>query len=167
MGLWASRKAAERRNSQQPTPQPERTQEWKREHRGRSLSKRQRDKERSIERQKVFQERREEIRKLFGHAKLKNGEILSINEATERLRTNEIGPQDIEQWFLPEGVRDVVNSLGELDANAEYPALGIPKGTVLLDPKIRVPGGHRDPALIQEFHISGAELRARAAEKSK
>ncbi len=131
--------------------------------RGRSPAKRQRDKERSIERQKVFQERREELQRLFGHAKLKNGEIISINEATERLRTNEIRPQDIENWFMPEGVRDVLNSLGEVDAMAEYPALGIPKGTVLFDPKIRVPGGHTDPAIKQEFHISGAELRARVA----
>lgn len=80
--------------------------------------------ERSIERRKFFQERRKELRKLLGHAKLKNGEIISINEATEKLRTNVIGPEDIEQWFLPEGVRDVLNSI-EVDAIGEYPALGI------------------------------------------
>jgi hypothetical protein len=79
--------------------------------------------------------------------KLKNGEIISIAEATERLAKNEIGPDQVESWFLPESVRDVLQSLGEVDAMGEYPGLGISKGTVLLDPKIRVPGGFRDPAL--------------------
>ena len=38
-------------------------------------------------------------------------------------------------------------SPGEVDAVHHYPTLEIEEGTVLRDPKLHVPGGHRDPAL--------------------
>jgi len=50
---------------------------------------------------------------------------------------------DIVACHRPECVRDVIGSVGQIDAVAHYPALGIFPGVVLVDPKLR----HRDPAL--------------------
>jgi len=56
---------------------------------------------------------------------------------------NAISTKDILEWHQPESIRDVLDSIGEIDAVSEYPMLQIFPGTVLIDPKIR----HRDPAL--------------------
>jgi hypothetical protein len=58
-----------------------------------------------------------------------------------------ISKNDILEWSVPESFRDVVNSVGEVDAVAEYPALGITPGVVLVDAKRR----HLDPALRHDF----------------
>ena len=114
--------------------------------RHRSPSKRGRDRTR-IER---FEEQRKERLALFGYVKTKNGLTYSIGEASSLLVKGVLRAEDIETWSIPESFTDVLNSIGERDAVADYPALGIVKGTVLVDPKIRVPGGHRDPALRRE-----------------
>jgi CRISPR/Cas system-associated endonuclease Cas3-HD len=113
------------------------------ESRGRSPSKRRRDRERF----ENFEAQRRERLELFGYVKTKNGITLTIEKASAFLAKGELRAEDIAEWFNPSSFRDVVNSLGEVDAIRDYPALGITKGTVLLDPKIRVPGGHTDPAL--------------------
>jgi hypothetical protein len=97
-----------------------------------------------------FEEQRKERLALFGYVKTKNGITYTIAEASRLLVKGELRPEDIETWSIPESFTDVLNSIGERDAVADYPALGIVKGTVLMDPKIRVPGGHRDPALRRE-----------------
>jgi hypothetical protein len=119
-------------------------------------SKRRHDRERSIKRDQIFQERREERLRLFGYVLLKNGEVLSIDDALARLRdgarakenpniTGGIRKDDILDWHAPESFRDVIDSKGEIDVpgGVSYPALGLGEGTVLIDPKLK----HRDPAL--------------------
>jgi hypothetical protein len=117
-------------------------------------SKQRYDRERTIKRDRIFQERRQERLRLFGYVLLTNGEVLSIDDAVARLRDglraeenpNTVGgitSSDIDTWHQPESVRDVIDSIGEVDAVAHYPALGIFPGVVLVDPKLR----HRDPAL--------------------
>jgi hypothetical protein len=104
----------------------------------------------------ILLQRREERLRLFGYVRLKNGEVLSIDDAIARLRdglraeenpniVGGIGKDDILEWHVAESVRDVIDSKGEIDVpkGACYPALGIGEGTVLLDPKLR----HKDPAL--------------------
>jgi hypothetical protein len=121
-------------------------------------SKERHDRERSIKRDRIFQQRREERLRLFGYVLLKNGEILSIDDAMARLRdglraeenpniVDGISKDDIAEWHSPESYRDVIDSLGEIDVprGVTYPALGLGEGTVLLDPKLR--DMHRDPAL--------------------
>jgi hypothetical protein len=115
-------------------------------------SKQRHDCERSIKRDRIFQMRRVERARLFGYVRLVDGEVLSIDEALLRLQTSAsedpnnrggILPQDVAEWHQPEAVRDVLDSVGEIDAVSEYPALGIFSGVVLIDQKLR----HRDPAL--------------------
>ena len=119
-----------------------------------SPSKQRHDRERSIRRDRIFQERRQQRLRLFGYVLLKNGEVLSIDDALTRLHdglgpkenpsiTGGIGKDDILDWHAPETYRDVLDSIGEIDALQHYPALGVFPGVVLLDPKLR----HRDPAL--------------------
>lgn len=121
--------------------------------RHKSPSKKLRDITRGIRRNRVFQARRQEQLRLWGYIRLRTGEILTIDETLRRLR-DALSPnpnrrrygiekKDIAEWHQPETFHDVLNSLGEIDALQEYPALGIEPGTVLVDPKIR----HRDPAL--------------------
>jgi hypothetical protein len=88
--------------------------------------------------------------RLFGYVKLKSGELISLAEATRRLRLSLKGDlvkgldkDQIAEWHQPEAITDATVSLGEVDATAYYPALGIFPGVVLRDPKIR----HKDPAL--------------------
>lgn len=120
-------------------------------------SKQRHDRERSIKRDQIFQERREQRLRLFGYVLLKNGEVLSIDDAIARLRdglraeenpniTGGIGKDDILDWHAPESYRDVLESVGEIDALQHYPALGVFPGVVLIDPKLR----HRDPALCRK-----------------
>jgi len=119
-------------------------------------SKQRHDRERSIKRDRIFQERRQERLRLWGYVLLKNGEVLSIDDAVTRLRdgirskenpniTGGIEKDEILEWHQPESVRDVLDSKGEIDVakGVYYPALGLGEGTVLIDPKIR----HRDRAL--------------------
>jgi hypothetical protein len=117
-------------------------------------SKQRHDRERSIKRDRIFQERREQRLRLFGYVLLRSGEVLSIDDALARLRdglrakenpniTGGIGKDDILDWHQPESYRDVLDSVGEIDAVQHYSALGIFPGVVLIDPKLR----HRDPAL--------------------
>jgi hypothetical protein len=119
-------------------------------------SKQRHDRERSINRDRIFQERRQERLRLFGYVLLKNGEVLSIDDATARLcdgmRAEEnpnivdgISKDDILEWHQPETYHDVLDSIGEIDVpkDAYYPALGLFPGVVLIDPKIK----HRDIAL--------------------
>jgi hypothetical protein len=119
-----------------------------------SPSKQRYDRERSIKRRRVFQERHEQRLRLFGYVLLTNGEVLSIDDAIARLRdgmraeenpniTGGIDKDDILEWHQPESYRDVLDSLGEIDAVEEYPALQVSKGDVLVDPKLR----YRHPAL--------------------
>jgi hypothetical protein len=121
-----------------------------------SPSKQRHDRERSIKRDRIFQAQREERLHLFGYVLLKNGAVLSIDDAIARLRhglraerdpniVGGIGKDDILEWHQPESFRDVLDSLGEIDVprGVSYPALGLGEGTVLIDPKIR----HKDPAL--------------------
>jgi len=132
------------------------------EHSRKSPSKARHDRVRSFRRDLKFGARREERLRLFGHVKLVNGEILSIQEAMRRLHAGAkarddkkpdpnirdgISKNDILEWSVPESFRDVVNSVGEVDAVAEYPALGITPGVVLVDAKRR----HLDPALRHDF----------------
>ena len=117
-----------------------------RESRHRSPSKRRRDQEMARD----FEARHRERLELFGYVKTKQGVILTIEETSALLVKGELRADDIAEWFNPSSFRDVVNSIGEVDAVRDYPALGIGPGTVLLDPKIRVPGGHKDPALRRE-----------------
>jgi hypothetical protein len=112
-----------------------------------SAAKRRRDRERSRERDLMFEARRKEILQLYGYVKTKNGLFYSIAEAIKLLVKGELKQEDVDVWSVPESFRDVLNSFGEVDAMATYPALGITRGTVLFDPKIRVPGGHKDRAL--------------------
>jgi len=58
-----------------------------------SPSKQRHDRERSIRRGRVFQERREQRLRLFGYVLLKNGEVLSIDDALARLR-NGLGAKE-------------------------------------------------------------------------
>ena len=119
-------------------------------------SKQRHDRERTIKRDRILQERREERLRLFGYVLLKNGEVLSIDDSIARLRdglraqedpniTGGIGKDDVLEWHQPESYRDVIDSLGEIDVPKDmyYPALDLFPGVVLVDPKIR----HRDPAL--------------------
>lgn len=127
----------------------------KTEPRSKPPSKRRHDRQRSLQRDVIFQERREERLRLFGYVKLRNGETISIDEATHRLalatsespskRAEGITKEQIADWHVPESFRDVLDSLGEIDVprGGSYPALGLGEGTVLIDPKIR----HTDPAL--------------------
>ena len=119
---------------------------------GKAPSKQRYDRERTIKRDRIFQERREERLRLFGYVLLKNREVLSIDDAIARLRDglraeenpNTVGGisrDDILQWHIPETYRDVIDSLGEIDATQHYPSLGVFPGIVLVDPKVH----HRDP----------------------
>ena len=123
---------------------------------GKAPSKQRYDRERTIKRDRILQERREERLRLFGYVLLKNGEVLSIDDSIARLRdglraqedpniTGGIGKDDVLEWHQPESYRDVIDSLGEIDVPKDmyYPALDLFPGVVLVDPKIR----HRDPAL--------------------
>jgi hypothetical protein len=118
--------------------------------RPKSKSKRERDRLRSVQRDRVFEERRQERMRLFGFVRLKTGDIISLDEATKRLNLSlkgdvieGLGKDQIVEWHQPEAITDVTNSIGEVDATAYYPALDIFPGVVLRDPKI----GHKDPAL--------------------
>lgn len=123
-----------------------------------SPSKQRHDRERSIRRDRIFQERREQRLRLFGYVLLKNGEVLSIDDALTRLRdglrakenpniTRGISKDDILEWHAPETYRDVLISIGEVDALQHYPALRVSKGDVLVDPKLR----YRHPALTRRL----------------
>jgi hypothetical protein len=110
-------------------------------------SKRDRDRLRSIQRNMVFEGQRRERLRLFGHVKLKNGEVISIDEASTRLKASltqnpnkrilPILPEDIDEWHAPESFTDTVLSIGEVDCLDIYPALGLFPGVVLRDPKLR------------------------------
>jgi hypothetical protein len=115
-------------------------------------SKERHDRARSITRDRIFQERREERLRLFGYVLLRNGEVLSIDDAIARLRdglraeenpniVGGISKDDVLKWHVPESCRDVLDSLGEIDAVSHYPALHVFPGIVLVDPKVH----HRDP----------------------
>lgn len=148
MGLWSSLKAKERReqdgNNGQQQPRLGQEDRWSRR---KPWSKVRRDRERSMMREEKFAAQRRERLALFGYVKTKNGVTYSITEASALLVKGELRAEDVDVWSQPESFRDVLASLGEVDAMEEYPALGITKGTVLFDPKIRVPGGYRDAAL--------------------
>ncbi len=114
----------------------------------RALSKQSRDRARFTERN----QRQTERMRLFGYVKLKNGETISLDEALRRLQDgmrvtprtgNSIQQNDIEVWCEPESFTDCLNSIGEVDALTNYPALAVEEGTVLRDPKLR----HVDAAL--------------------
>jgi hypothetical protein len=159
MGLWASQKAAERRKEQ--LSRRERRQVWRQrtltEARGNGDARRPGVifRERAISGMMMLEalresgphSRRQERLELFGYVKTKNGITLTIDEASYRLTKGLLRAEDIAEWVNPNAVRDVLSSPGEIDAVRDYPMLGIPKGTVLIDPKIRVVGGHKDPAL--------------------
>jgi hypothetical protein len=184
MGLWASLKAAERRNeAEQQLNGAERRQAWRqsiknetranddarspyvipREYLRRaatmreaiqesrhhnSPSKRVHDRERSLNRDKVFAARRRERLELWGYVRTRNGTTLTIQEASSQLTNGSLRAQDIAEWVNPTAFHDVIESIGEVDAVKDYPSLGIVKGTVLRDPKLRTTqGGHIDPAL--------------------
>jgi hypothetical protein len=97
----------------------------------------------------VFEGRRQERLRLFGYVKLKSGEVISIDEASTRLKASitqnptkrilPILPEDVLEWHQPETFRDCINSVGEVDVpkEHEYPALGLSEGDVLRDPKTR------------------------------
>lgn len=125
-------------------------------------------------RRRELESRRGELQKLFGYVRLKNGEEISIDEARRRLsaalnetRRNEsdktpICPVDIAEWHDPETFHDNIDSLGEVDALGDYPTLSIERGTVLWDPKLRVPGGFRDPVMNKLLHPSSKDLKEKA-----
>jgi hypothetical protein len=97
----------------------------------------------------VFEGQRQERLRLFGHVKLKNGEVISIDEASTRLKASltqnpnrrilPILPADILEWHMPETFTDCLTSIGEVDVpkHRAYPALGLGEGDVLRDPKLR------------------------------
>ncbi len=103
-------------------------------------SKQRHDRERSFKRDRIFQERREQRFRLFGYVLLKNGEVLRIDDAIARLRdgiraredpniVGGIGKDDILEWYAPESFRDVLDSVGEIDAVQHYPALDVFPGS--------------------------------------
>jgi hypothetical protein len=114
------------------------------------------DRKRQFKRDMFFFQRRMERLRLFGYVILRSGEVTSPEDALSRLRdgirakerkekppANAISQEDILQWHDAEVYRDCVQSIGEVDAVSEFPALDITAGVVLIDPKLR----HRDPAL--------------------
>ena len=105
------------------------------EPRSKAPSKRRHDRQRSFQRDRIFQERREERLRLFGYVKLRNGDTISIDEATRRLalatsespskRAGGIMKDQIAEWHVPESFRDVryyfmiVKTCAHSDTHAE------------------------------------------------
>jgi hypothetical protein len=100
--------------------------------------------------------------RLFGYVVLKNGEVISINEARCRLAYGHEGDRrrerqsiasaitkdGIVEYHAPQTVTDYITSISEVDvpAGAYYPSLDLSEGTVISDPKI----SHRDPLLFED-----------------
>jgi hypothetical protein len=138
------------------SPRPQTPESFRAPKHRKSPSTARRDRQRSIQRDGKFFQRRQERLRLFGYVILRNGEVISPEEGLSRLRDgirakerdekpkpNAILHDDILEWHEAEVYRDELVSKGEVDAISYFPALDIWPGVVLVDPKIR----HRDPAL--------------------
>ncbi len=129
-----------------PPPEPP----TERRRRSKSPADRRRDHVRSNLRDLKFNEKREAILALYGYYRDKGTGTVFSREEVQAFLVGEQGglvPRraiDVASLeFVPGTVfRDVLESIGEVSAPHGSEPLGLEKGTVLLDPKIR-PGGYR------------------------
>jgi len=122
------------------------------EHRRGRESREQHNEMREVKARRESPARRIERMRLFGHYSDKTGRTFTKSQVQRFLQELRRGlipkiplDKDSVQYHAPEAEKDQVDSVGEIyvPKGRNYPALRIPEGTVLIDPKIR----HVDPAL--------------------
>ena len=75
--------------------------------------------------------------RLYGFVITIDGRKLTIDEANSLRDNGLLTMNEVRTWHKAEIYSDMTNSIGEKDSLGEYPALGVNKGDVLRDPKMR------------------------------